>query len=73
MDNTKYNHEGYADPTAYQAIQNASPKPKTNENNARDEAAEVLIKCLKNLIWLSGFRLIERIKIEDPKSGKKYL
>lgn len=73
MDKTKCNQEGYPDPTAYNAINNVSPRTGSNEKSARDIAAEVLIKTVKNLVWLSGFNLIERIKLEDPKSGKKYL
>lgn len=60
------------DHTAHEAMYNVEKESKT-KRNSRDEAAEVLIKNIKDMMWLSGFRLIDRIRFEDPKSGKQYL
>lgn len=56
------NSEGYADPTAYKALKNIEDKERVSE----------LIFILKWIIRKSGFELVERIKIVDPKSGKVY-
>lgn len=75
MDKTILNKSGCVDRVAHEAINNADRKSKQKEkkNRDRDEAAEVLVKTIKDLLWLSGFKLIDRIKFEDPKTGKKYL
>ena len=72
MDNTLLNGSGCIDHTAYDAINNIAKEPKMKKGT-RDEAADVLVKNIKDLMWLSGFRLIGRVQFEDPKSGKKYL
>jgi hypothetical protein len=59
--NPKLNAEGYADPTAYEAL-----KPIVEMEN--DVA--ILIKVLKYIIRKSGFELAARIEIRDPKSGR---
>ncbi len=43
---------------------------------ANDEAAQRyndLMPKLKELIWESGFVLVERIKLQDVKTGKHFL
>lgn len=76
MDKTLYNPSGCMDRTAHDAINNVE-RTRTmvnrSERSDRDEAADVLIKTIKNAIWLSGFKLADRIKLEDQKTGKKYL
>lgn len=72
MDKNLLNGSGCVDYTAHEAINNVEKDSKI-KTNSRDEAAEVLVRSIKNLMWLSGFRLIDRIRFEDPKSGKKYL
>jgi hypothetical protein len=69
------NASGCSDRTAHDAINNVEREKRLKEKptKEREEAAETLIKTLKNMIWLSGFKLSERIKLEDPKTGKKYL
>ncbi len=69
-DKTLYNGSGCKDHTAHNAINNVVREQK--KAVSRDEAADVLIKSIKNMMWLSGFRLIDRIRFEDPQSGKKY-
>lgn len=72
MDKTLLNGSGCVDHTAHEAINNVEKTPKARKGS-RDEAAEVLVRSIKDLMWLSGFRLIDRIRFEDPKSGKQYL
>ncbi len=72
MDKALLNGSGCVDHTAHDAMINIEKEAKTRKGT-RDEAAEVLVKNIKDLMWLSGFRLIGRIQFEDPKSGKKYL
>lgn len=69
-DKTLFNGSGCVDHTAHKAMNNVTREER--KAAARDEAAEVLVKSIKNMIWLSGFRLIDRIRFEDPQSGKKY-
>lgn len=72
MDKTVLNGSGCYDPVAHEAINNVE-HDKAERVKTRDEAADTLVKTIKNTIWLSGFRLIGRIQFEDPKTGKKYL
>lgn len=76
MDKTLLNGSGCMDRVAHEAINNverARIQVSRADRTDRDEAADVLIKTIKNAIWLSGFKLADRIKLEDPKTGKKYL
>lgn len=75
MDKTMLNGSGCVDKVAHEAINNVEKEERLKGKRMcdRDEAAEVLIRTLKNTIWLSGFKLTERIKLEDPKTGKKYV
>lgn len=65
--NTYYNSEGYADPTAYYGTKDLIREESETERRAFD-----LIKALKFIIRLTGFELIERIKIKDVKTGKEF-
>lgn len=65
--NPYYNSEGYPDPTAY-----AGTKEIIREETETEKKAFELIKVLKFIIRLSGFELIERIKIKDTKSGREF-
>lgn len=74
MDKSRLNGSGCADPVAHEAINNVQrEQKKMAASNNRDAAAEVLVKNVKDMIWLAGFKMIGRIQFEDPKSGKKYL
>jgi len=53
--------------TAYEAIKNV-----TNEQEERDKRVHNFIKCLKVIIDVSGFQLLNRIAIRDKASGKEY-
>ena len=61
------NNEGYSDPTAYEALQNV-----LNETGERDARAQRLIKSLKEIIEQSGYDLLERIVLQDRKTGRYY-
>lgn len=72
MDKTRLNGSGYIDNTAHEAINNAERESKSKQK-VRDEAAEILVRTVKEIIRLAGFKLIGRIQFEDQKTGKKYL
>ena len=75
MDKTLVNGSGCMDKVAHEAINNVLREEKNKEKKVheRDVAAEVLIKAIKDMMWLSGFKLVGRIQFEDRKSGKIYL
>lgn len=39
----------------------------------KDEEAELFVKMVKRLARGFGFKLCDRIKFEDPETGKKYV
>ena len=65
------NAEGYADPTAYEAMNNALRDQLAAEAEA-DERMNLLVKTLKNTIRLACFELVSRIEIKDAKTGRVY-
>lgn len=65
--NPHYNAEGYADPTAYEGT-----KKVIKADNESEERANKIIKTVKNILELSGFELISRIKIKDCRTGREY-
>ena len=67
MNNTKYNSEGYADPTAYYGTKEIIREESETEKRAYD-----LIKVLKFIIRSCDFELIERVKIKDTKTGREF-
>jgi len=75
MDENRRNGSGCIDNVAFAAISKADKESKAKEKFAkeRDAAAEMVIKTIKNVTKLAGFRLIHRIEIEDTKTGKQYL
>ena len=60
-ENPRKNHEGYSDPTAYEAIRNA---------DADDERFHKLLNTIFTIGELSGFHLEERIILKDIQTGK---
>ena len=60
-ENPRKNHEGYSDPTAYEAIRNA---------DADDERFHKLLNTIFTICELSGFHLEERIILKDIQTGK---
>ena len=56
------NKEGYADPTAYQAIKNIENEKRIKE----------LITVLRWIANISGFEIVERIHLRDKRNGKIY-
>lgn len=56
----KLNGSGCKDLTAFEAIRNVESEERFNK----------LLKTIKNVCELSGFRLEERIVLRDKKTGK---
>lgn len=67
MSNPKYNHEGYPDPTTYHGT-----RKLIQEENAIEKRANELIRVLKFVIKHADFELIDRIKLKDKKTGRKF-
>lgn len=61
------NAEGYADPTAYEAL-----KPIIKEETEVERKCNFLIKVLKFIIRESGFELLNRIEIKHIESGRVF-
>lgn len=62
---SKYNPEGYPDPTTYEAMTRVTQEEVELENRAN-----ALIKVLKFIIRNCGFELLARIEIKDSKTGR---
>ena len=60
-ENSRKNHEGYSDPTAYEAIKNME---------VDDERFHKLLNTIFTICELSGFHLEERIVLKDTQTGK---
>ena len=63
-----FNHEDYADPTAYAALKAVEKE----ENAALDNEVWSLVKVLKYIIDRAGFDLMNRIELRDRKTGREY-
>lgn len=63
MQNPYFNQSGRADPTAYRALKNLSDEEKK---------VNFLIKVLKYIIRESGFELLNRIELQNTKTGRIY-
>lgn len=61
------NVEGYADPTAYSAMNSAQ-----HEQDEHDQRVQSFIRAVKVMIDQSGYDLLERIELRDRKSGRIY-
>ena len=61
------NAEGYADPTATQAIENI-----TRAEKDADRRAGLLMRILKDLLSLAGFVFAAPIRLRDRKTGREY-
>ena len=61
------NKEGYADPTAAEAIGTV-----TKEEKKQNEEVAILVNILKQMISLAGFEMVGRITLRDKKTGKEY-
>lgn len=56
------NREGYHDPTAGQALYDDTRKRK----------ARFLIRIILFITWEAGFRVTNRIELEDRQTGRTY-
>ena len=63
----KRNPEGYADPTAYEALSAVQAQQEED-----DRRCQQLIKALKTTIDLAGYDLLARIEVRDRKTGRTY-
>lgn len=61
------NAEGYADPTAYNAMRNID-----REENEQVKRVSALVSVLKYVIDAAGFDLVNRIELRDRSTGKLY-
>jgi len=57
------NHEGYADPTATEAIQTISNEEKQ---------VHTLVHAFRDIAALAGFSIVGRIEFEHKSSGRRY-
>ncbi len=58
---SRKNHEGYSDPTAYEAIKNA---------DVDDERFHKLLHTIFYLCELAGFQIEGRVVLKDMQTGK---
>lgn len=61
------NKEGYADPTAGEAIGTVA-----REEKKHNEEVTNLVNVVKQIINLAGFEMVGRITLKDKKTGKEY-
>ena len=61
------NKEGYADPTAGEAIGTVAKEEKKH-----NEEVTTLVSVIKQIISLAGFEMVGRITLKDKKTGKEY-
>lgn len=61
------NPEGYADPTAHDAL-----TPIQAKQDESDKRCQQLIKALKSTIDLADYDLLARIEVRDRKTGRIY-
>ena len=59
-----HNGEGYPDPTAYEALKHMQ------EEAIETERFRKVLGCVLRILELSGFRLKEKLVLEDIKTGK---
>lgn len=75
MDKSLYNASGCKDRTAHDAIC-AADRTRTlvyrASRSKKDEDAELFVKMVKRIARGFGFKLCDRIKFEDPETGKKW-
>lgn len=65
--NPRCNSEGYADPTAYEAL-----KPIIKEETALENKMSFIVKMFKFIAAESGFEIIHRIELKDQKTGRVF-
>jgi hypothetical protein len=65
--NPRCNNEGYADPTAYEAL-----RPIIAADTALENKVKFLIKVLKFISAEAGFIVLNRIELQDRHSGRVF-
>lgn len=66
-DNPRNNSEGYADVTAHDAIRSVAKAEKAIENKV-----SFLIKVLRFIANESGFEILNRIELQDKRTGREF-
>lgn len=61
------NPDGYADPTAHDALTAVQAK-----QDEADQRVQQLIRAVKTVIDLADYGLLERIQIRDRRTGRIY-
>ena len=61
------NGEGYADPTAYEAL-----KAVDRQEAEQQKKVNALVGVLKYIINAAGFDLLARIELKDRQTGREY-
>jgi len=62
-----YNSAGYADPTAFHALQTIS-----KEDSELEAKVKQLIKAIKIIAELSDMQIVNRIELRDNKTGRVF-
>ena len=65
--NPHCNEEGYRDPTAYEAL-----RAINKADTALEDKVYFLIKVLKFITTEAGFKLLNRIELQDRKTGRVF-
>lgn len=65
--NPFYNHEGYADPTAYHGL-----KGIIKEESELENKVHTLVHIIRDVVNLAGFEVIGRIQFRHKKTGREF-
>ena len=65
--NPRCNEEGYSGPTAYEALRTIN-----KADTALEDKVYFLIKVLKFITTEAGFKLLNRIELQDRKTGRVF-
>lgn len=65
--NPYFNHEGYADPTAYHGMKNI-----VKEEELIAEQVSDIIHVIWTICRLAGFEVVGRITLRHKKSGREF-
>ena len=63
--NPYFNHEGYADPTAFHGMKNI-----IKEESEVEDKLNTVIHIIKSICDISGFEVVGRIQFKHKKSGR---
>lgn len=72
VEDPRKNASGCWDFTAYDAIKHVEENENKNKKSVRDYMFERLLKSIFKLCDKSGFKICNRIILQDKKTGKIY-